>query len=77
MLEFENKRKVQILKIIKHREKQISTARKINLVLKRENRRGISYILIPGPSAYEDPDTNIYDVGNMWRRIQVKNGKDR
>ena len=74
--EFENKKKEKILKILKHREKQIRQAKKINYVLKRGYKKGLTSILIPGPSAYQENTVDIFDVNVMWKRIQKQNGAD-
>ena len=76
-VEFRNKGKIKILQILKHREKQRNQARKINYVLQKGKKSGITSILIPARNAYlEDEHIDIYHIPTMWKRIKAYNGKD-
>ena len=74
--EFQDKPKIKILKILKHREKQRDDARKINYVLQKQMKAGLSSILIPSEDDYPNNNVDIYDIPTIWKRLQIANGKD-
>ena len=66
-----------ILKALKHIEEQQRNSSKIGFALQRNQRRGISSILIPAQSEYDTEIQNEYKaIPNMWKRIERASGKD-
>ena len=57
-------------------EKQRGSHLKIGYVLKPDSRDGVTSILIPSKSSYNDASNDHYSVDEMWKRIQPTNGKD-
>ena len=66
-----------ILKALKHIKEQQRNSTKIGFALQRNQRRGISSILIPARSEYEsDVKEQYQSIPTMWQRIERASGKD-
>ena len=66
-----------ILTSLKHIEKQQKNSVKISFALQKNNRRGITNILIPAQEEYSPELQSRYkDIEVMWTRIERNNGKD-
>ena len=63
------------IQIIQHREKQRIDAIKMNRVLGRNMKGSVTKLLIPAGEEYEGP-VDIYNVQNIWRRVQTDDGRD-
>ena len=72
-----NKTPKAILKSLQHIEEQQKNSAKIGFALEKNNKRGISHILIPAKEEYPlDLQDKYRDITVMWERIERKNGKD-
>ena len=65
-----------ILKSLKHIEEQQRDSAKIGFALERNQRRGISNILIPAQSEYSENSDQYKSIPAMWERIERASGKD-
>ena len=63
------------IQIIRQREKQRVDALRMNKVLGKNYGESVTKILIPAAEEYEGP-IDIYNVKNIWERVQKKDGKD-
>ena len=63
------------IKIIRQREKQRIDALRMNRVLGKQYGGSVTKILIPAAEEYEGP-VDIYNVKNIWKRVQKSDGKD-
>ena len=73
----ETKTKFSIIKTIKHIEKQRRDAAKVRIVLKGKRSKRISHVLVPSKMQYDKEVQDIYDIENIWPRVQLHdNGKD-
>ena len=75
------KKKLSIIKQLKHCEKSRINSSKIRFATKGSRPTGISFILVPDPSAYTDDERNhphfdYLNIEYIWKRTQVCNGKD-
>ena len=72
-----NKTPKAILKSLQHIEEQQRNSSKIAFALEKNNKRGISHILIPAKEEYPEEIQHKYrDIDVIWARIERKNGKD-
>ena len=72
-----NKTPQAILKSLLHIEDQQKYSAKIGFALEKNNKRGITHILIPAKEEYsEELQEDYRNISNMWNRIEQKNGKD-
>ena len=72
-----NKTPKAILKSLQHIEEQQRNSSKIAFALEKNNKRGITHILIPSKDEYpEDIQHKYKDIDVIWARIENKNGKD-
>ena len=66
-----------ILKSLKHIETQQKNSVKIGFALQKNNRKGITHILIPAKEEYPEELRSRYrEIPIMWRKIEKNNGKD-
>ena len=66
-----------ILKSLKHIEEQQRNSTKIGFALQRNQRRGITSVLIPAKEEYESTEQSHYrEIPTMWNRIERASGKD-
>ena len=66
------------LKVLIHVEEQRDQARRIQNALNTKSGGGVTSILIPAPSEYENEfdKSNYMDINIMWERLQISNGND-
>ena len=73
--------KDNVVKMLKHIEKQKQEAVRIRLALKGKFEGGLTYVPIPSLSAYSleiqnDPTFHIQNMDFIWDRVQIANGHD-
>ena len=73
--------KDNVVKMLKHIEKQKREAARIRLALKGKFEGGLTYVLVPSLSAYDEetrrlPDFDILNMDFIWDRVQIANGHD-
>ena len=72
-----NKTPQAILKSLLHIEEQQKNSAKIAFALEKNNKRGITHILIPARDEYPEEVRDQYrNIDIIWARIEAKNGKD-
>jgi len=73
--------KDNVVRQLKHIEKQKREAVRIRIALKGRFEGGLNYVLVPSESAYSEEersneDFNVLNMEYIWPRVQIANGKD-